>query len=233
MKGLLLLIFVLSVFSISAYAEDVPFSASQTTNVPKIKKWYFGGALGLADMGGWDAKPNRDYYNSLGYYHTGGSSWLFMAEVKFYGGYRMRDYMDVEMGFAHSETQNSDTFENGTNIVWSRRKTQAQALHLAALFRPPYDGYGHGLFLKLGGHVSQLQVNRSVTGNPSNLNAIAAGDHIPEDGSSTGFGPLFGFGFDFRTGKVGAIRLAIDHYYRLGGTSHQKDSVNLGYHGSF
>ena len=53
------------------------------------------------------------------------------------------------------------------------------------------------------------------------------------DGVSRGFGTLFGFGFDFKTGKVGAIRLEVNHYFRLGGTRYEKSALDLGYQVNF
>jgi hypothetical protein len=103
---------------------------------------------------------------------------------------------------------------------------------MSALVRPEY-GYGHVMFLRLGAHLSQMDVTRTVTGNPANVEALATGDHIPEDGTSTGMGVLVGFGFDFRTAKVGAIRLEVNRLNGLGGTKYRKEALNLGYQVNF
>lgn len=206
----------------------------EVRTIPPVMKWYAGGGLGFADMNRWwNTQPVDDYYRSQGYFHTGGSFLNLMDEGKIYTGYRLRDYMDVELGYSLSNTKNSDTYQNTSgNTVWSRRELTAHVLYASALFRPP-EGYGHLLFLKLGGHLSQLRVSKSVTGNPPNLGVIAAGDHMPEDGTSTGFGSFFGVGLDIRTGKEGAIRLELNRLYRVGGTRLGKDAFNVGYQINF
>lgn len=174
-----------------------------------------------------------DYYQSIGYYRDGGSFWNVMIEDKIYAGYRAYDFMDIEAGLSISDVEISETYKNLTgDVIWSKRKVDAQVLYASALLRPEY-GYGHMLYFKFGGHFSQLEVTKSVTGSPSNLASIAAGDHMQEDGSSTGFGTLFGVGLDFNVGKIGAIRLERNRLFRIGGTSHIKDALNIGFHANF
>jgi len=223
----------------SAHAEvdldsaDKPADATSAEGVriiPAASKWYAGGAVGFADINDWWYSQNAvdDYYRSRGYYHTGGSFWNLMGEGKIYAAYRAREFMDAEFAYTLSDVTLSETYQNGSNTVWSKRDVTIHALSASALLRPE-EGYGHKLYLKLGAHLSQLQISKRVTGSPANLNSIAAGDNMPEDGISTGVGGLIGIGLDIRTGKVGAIRMELNRLYRVGGTSIRKDAFNVGY----
>jgi hypothetical protein len=89
------------------------------------------------------------------------------------------------------------------------------------------------LYFKLGGHSSELKVSKTVTGTAANLGTIAAGDRLPYDGVSRGYGTLFGVGFDFKTARFGAVRLEWSQFNKLGGTPYIKRSLNIGYHGFF
>jgi hypothetical protein len=78
-----------------------------------------------------------------------------------------------------------------------------------------------------------LEIRKTVTGTAPNLTTVAAGDNMSGDGFSEGVGPLVAFGFDFRTGKAGAIRLEFNRFFMVGGTKYSLDSLNLGYHVNF
>ncbi|MDO8990938.1 MAG: hypothetical protein Q7U91_15040 [Sideroxyarcus sp.] len=244
MRKVLLFPLLWAVLVNSACAEvdlgstEKPVDATSTDGVrtiPAVSKWYAGGAIGFADVYDWwypRSDVVDDYYQSVGYYHTGGSSWPLMREEKLYFAYRMREYMDVEFGYSQSDMKTAETYTSGVNTVWSKRDITFHALYVSALLRPE-EGYGHKFYLKLGGHISQSVISKSVTGNAPNLVAIAAGDRLPEDGTSSGVGGLMGIGVDIRTGKVGAIRLELNRLYRVGGTSICKDAFNLGYQFNF
>lgn len=223
----------------SAHAEvDLDSAGKQTEAmsqegvrpIPAESKWYIGEAVGIGDINDWWYSQTvvDDYYQSKGYYNSGGSFWNLMIEGKVYTAYRARTFMDVEFAYSLSDVTFSETYQSGSNTIWSKRDVTIHALSASALLRPE-EGYGHLLYLKFGGHLSQLQVSKRVTGSPANLNTIAAGDNMPEDGISTGVGGLIGIGVDIRTGKVGAIRLELSRMYRVGGTSIRKDAFNLGY----
>ncbi len=154
-------------------------------------------------------------------------------------GYRQQDYMDVELGWSWFESYHKTrylNFASGSQVT-TKRTFSADALYLSALFRPEVSGYGRGLYFKLGAHISRMKITKdALTGynvSQATLNTIAAGDNMAGDGVSWGVGPLIGLGFDFRTGKVGAVRLELDKYFRLGGTSYGVASLNLGYLGNF
>jgi len=242
MRGMLLALFVLLSFSASVFAEgdlnapatvDAP-SAEAARAAPPTKKWYAGAAYSDGMLSpALDQMPTDSYYSTLGYLKTGGSGWGVMNGVKLYAGYRIRDFLDVEMGLSGGSMNLSSTYKNFSgNTVWSRRQVGTGALYAAALLRPA-DGFGHFMFLKLGAHSSSLYVTKSVTGNAANLSVIAAGDHLPVDGTSNGYGPLLGVGFDIGTGRVGAVRLDLDYYYKIGGTTYSAAFLNIGYHGNF
>lgn len=242
MRGGLLASFVLLCFSVPVYAEGDP-NAPATVDAPSaeavraahpIKKWYVGVAYGFGTLSAPIDRTSVDnYYQTLGYVHTGGSGWEILTGGKLYAGYRMRDFMDVEFGLSGTSMNLSSTYRNSAGgTIWSKRQIETGALYVAALFRPTY-GYGHFMFAKLGAHSSTLGVSKSVTGTAANVNSIAAGDNLPLDGTSDGYGPLLGVGFDFGTGRVGAVRLDMDYYYKIGGTSYTAAFVNIGYHGNF
>jgi hypothetical protein len=208
-------------------APEMSMSASP------FKKWYVGGVFGLATMPAFETKPIYDYYASKGYYWDGSSSPLFMEEGKIYLGYRLLEFMDVEGGITTGSTNMALTVSNSAgDHIWSKRDINYTVLSMSALLRPEY-GYGHVMFLRLGAHRSQMEIKRTVTGNPANLEVIAIGDHIPEDGTTTDMGTIVGFGFDFRTAKVGAIRLEVNRLNGLGGTKYRKEALNLGYQVNF
>lgn len=216
--------------------------------IPPAKKWYAGATTGFGLGGGLNTRPLYDYYNSMGYSLSVNSSSgnfvadlytdmitalfngdLWVGEVKVYTANRMRDYMDVEFGYSRSGQTISDyEWQSSGNTVSSKRELTAHALYATALLRPP-EGYGHFLYLKAGGHLSALQVSKSVTGNAPNLDIIAAGDRLPDDGTSTGIGTLVGIGADFRTGNFGAIRMELNRSDRVGGTDFEKITFNIGY----
>lgn len=227
------------VFVTSSHAEvdfnsaGDPVDAMSTEGVrliPVASKWYAGGAIGIADISDWWFSQTvvDDYYRSNGYYHTGGYFWDLMSEKKMYAAYRMREYMDIELGYSLSDMMLSEKYENGSDTVWSDREVTIHALSASALLRPE-EGYGHLLYLKFGGHISQLQISKTVRGTPANLNTIAAGDYLPEDGVSTGVGGLIGVGVDIKTGKLGAIRVELNRLFRVGGTSIHKGAINVGF----
>lgn len=239
MRKVLLFPLLWVVLVASAHAEvdlnpaGKPVDAMSTESArpnPAVSKWYIGGAIGIGDINDWWRSQTtvENYYLSKGYYNTGGSFWNLMGEGKVYTAYRAREFMDVEFAYTLSDVTLSETYQNGGNTIWSKRDVTIHALSASALLRPE-EGFGHLLYLKFGGHLSQLQISKRVTGSPANLNTIAAGDNMPEDGISTGVGGLIGIGLDIRTGKVGAIRMELNRLYRVGGTSMRKDAFNLGY----
>jgi len=244
MRKVLLFPLLWILFVTSAYAEvdfnsaERPVDAMSTEVVriiPVASKWYAGGAIGIADISDWWYPQNTvvdDYYRSVGYSHTNGYFWNLMGEIKMYAAYRMREYMDIEFGYSLSDMTLSTTYENGSDTVWSNREVSIHALSASALLRPE-EGYGHLVYLKFGGHVSQLQISKRVTGSPANLNTIAAGDNIPEDGISTGVGGLIGVGVDIKTGKLGAIRMELNQLFSVGGTSICKNAFNVGFQINF
>lgn len=233
--GLLVLLVFIGVFAEVASSPETQINEPPTDlvkTIPPAKKWYAGATTGGGVSSGVDTGPLYDYYNSMGY----GSSTsfgdlyagLWLAEAKVYTGNRIRDYMDVEFGYSTSATRILREWQSSGNTVSSRRELTAHALYAAALLRPA-EGYGHFLYLKAGGHLSALQVSNSVTGNAPNLDVIAAGDRLPEDGTSTGIGTLFGIGVDIRTGNLGAVRLEVNRWDRIGGTGFEKIAFNIGY----
>jgi len=236
MKKLWPVALALPVFSISVYAEDEPSATTQVDailaekvkNAPAAKKWYVGGAVGLGILQGWNTDAVDHYYFTQGYTNTKSSifdtKWY---EGAIYIGYKLSDFQDIDLGFTMNngdDTQREYTNINGDKIT-SSRGINFSALYVATLLRPVPRG---GLYFKLGAHVSQFGIHKTVTGTPANLGSIAAGDQMLGDGTSTGVGSLLGFGFDFRAGKDGILRLELNHYYRLGGTSYEKHSLNAG-----
>lgn len=232
-----------------AHADEIPSTAvNQDREMPsknaqpvatiKNKKWYFGGTTGLGGIKGEDTTAVDNYYSSLGYSdkcdcypgEIGNGLGAFL-------GYRQQDYMDIELGWSWFESYHKIKYLNYTSQITTKRTFTADALYLSALFRPPVTAYYHGLYVKLGAHISRLEISKDpLTGynvSQATLNTIAAGDNMAGDGISWGVGPLIGLGFDFRTGKVGAVRLEVDRYFRLGGTSYGVGSLNLGYLGNF
>ena len=239
-----LLLLVLLIVAGSASAEvDSNSSAKQLDATPTeglktiapISKGYVGGTRGFGLLDGWNTDPVDYYYYTKGYSSDGASrNDVNMYEWNIYSGYRLRDFMDVELGYSKND---SDTWIKYTNYsggnIMSSRKIKIQALYVATLLRPKSTGFGHGFYFKLGLHASQFEIEKSVTGNAANLNTIAAGDIMAGDGRNRGVGSLIGIGFDFRTGSVGALRLEANRYYGLGGTSYTKNSLNVGYQFNF
>lgn len=230
--------FVLLAVSSSVFAEAGSNSATKVDAMPveevqaarPANKWYVGATFGPASLLGWDWKYIDDYYYSIGYNHDPGwFNYDSMRDWNIYAGYRLRDFLDVEVGYSNNNERRRRAYYDFTNDVVSSRHILAQALYVTALYRPIGSGRSHGLYFKLGGHVSELAISKSVTGTPANLSTIAAGDNYPVDGTFRGFGTLFGLGFDFRTGNVGAVRLEMNRYYRLGGTAFGKAALNVGY----
>lgn len=243
MRKFLLSVFVVLVTSGSACAEVDPNTAAKSVDttstegvriIPAASKWYVGFNLGFGRLAGWSMGSVNSYYQSVGYENTSQSmSDQALMEVKFYAANRVKDSLDVELGYTSATNYGGNNWSKyrnaANNQIVSERQFNARAISLSALFRP-YEGK---LFLRGGAHFSEFEIQKSVTGTPANLNAIAAGDRMEGDGVSRGFGTLFGFGFDFKTGKVGAIRLEVNHYFRLGGTRYEKSALDLGYQVNF
>lgn len=217
--------------------------------IPTSRNWYAGGAIGLSYLTGWDRDHLSDaYYKSQGYgfYEDiphgvlseiiTSASEKYSWEGKIYGGYKLLNYMDIEMGYTRNDNWNpTNDYKNYSTgaTVKSQRQVHAQALYASLSFRPIPEGRGHGLYFKLGGHASELRVSKKITGTAPNLNTLAAGDNLPYDGETHGYGTLYGVGFDFKTVRYGAVRLEWSHFNKLGGTPFGKSSINIGYHGFF
>jgi hypothetical protein len=259
MRRLLQSVFCWLIVSNSVCAEVVLDAAPKqvdATSTEKVrvispaKNWYAGGAVGFSQLTGWDDASNASdaYYKTYGYgtYSDMPHGWIqaiindFFAKVAFegtiYGGYRPLNFLDIELGYTGdyrwSSTNDYKNYSTGDTIK-SRRQIKFQALYVSTSIRPFPEGRGHGLYFKLGGHASELNVSKDITGTPSNLGTIAAGDNLPIDGTSRGYGSLYGIGFDFKTAKTGAVRLEWSHYNKLGGTDYGKSSLNIGYQGNF
>ena len=224
-------------------------SAEMPRTVPATRNWYAGGAIGASWLTGYDTTNANDaYYHSQGYDFYDDVPHGHIKDVineefqkvswegKVYGGYKLQSYMDVEMGYTRNDnwTPTNDYKNYSTNdTIKSERRIRAQAIYASVSFRPIQEGRGHGLYFKLGGHSSELKVSKTVTGTAANLGTIAAGDNLPYDGVSRGYGTLFGVGFDFKTARFGAVRLEWSQFNKLGGTPYLKRSLNIGYHGFF
>jgi hypothetical protein len=250
MRWLLLLFAV----SGSAFAEADSNSATNvgatsTENarvIPAARNWYAGGAIGLSYLTGWDDASVTYMYASNGYRVETHSETLFLFDIskeayeltswegKIYGGYRLLDYLDLEIGYTRNDNWNPtrDTSNSAGYTIKSERRVHAQALYASIALRP-FARRGHGLYFKLGAHSSELKISKTVTGTAPNLSTIAAADNLPGDGVSRGYGGLYGLGFDFSAGRNGAVRLEWSHFNKLGGTQYGKNSINIGFLGNF
>lgn len=208
-------------------------SAEGTRVIPASSKWYAGFTVGGGRLAGWDMRPLETYYQSIGYSKSGESlDFKALSEWKLYAASRLKDTLDVEFGYAYATNLGGDNwsrYSSGSNEVTSTRRINIHVLSVSALFRPSAGK----LYFRGGMHASEFATRKTVTGNPANLNTIAAGDQMYGDGVSHGIGPLVGFGFDFRPGRAGAIRVELNHHFRLGGTRYEKSALNLGYHFNF
>jgi hypothetical protein len=242
MRKVLLFPLLWVVLVASAHAEvdlgsaDKPVDATSAEGarvIPATSKWYAGFNVGFGRLAGRDMRQADAYYQSIGYEKWSESlDFRAMQELKFYAARRLKDTMDVEFGYSYATNLGGDNwskYSSGSNEVISTRRIKIHVLSVSALFRPSAGK----LYFRGGVHASEFATRKTVTGNPANLNAIAAGDQMYGDGVSHGFGTLVGFGFDFRTGKAGAIRVELNHHFRLGGTRYEKSAVDLGYHFNF
>lgn len=233
----LLVSFVLLTVSGSVLAEAGSSSATTVEAIPReevrtvrpVKKWYAGATVGPAYLQGWDWDNVALYYDSIGYSECCSWDKDIMKDGNIYAGYRLRSFLDVEVGYSGNNKELRRAFYdryNYKNEVVSWHRIKAQTLYVTALYRPIDDGR---MYFKLGAHGSRLRITKKVTGTQADVSTIAAGDNYPGNGTFTGFGKLIGMGFDFRTGKAGAIRLEMNRYYGLGGTAFGKIALNLGY----
>jgi hypothetical protein len=198
--------------------------------IPAPSKLYVGIAVGIGRLAGWDMGPVDSYYQSIGYRRWNQSKAdKALEEWRFYAANRVSESLDVEFGYSYASNLMSDNWSrygNGSNEITSTRRIKTHVLSASALFWPSAGK----LYLRGGVHASELAIEKTVTGNPANLSAIAAGDRMYGDGVSHGFGTLVGLGFDFRIGRTGGIRAELNHHFRLGGTRYEKSAVNIGYH---
>jgi hypothetical protein len=241
-----LLLLVVSLFIVSGFANAEVDLNSATLSVDATsaealkatqpeRSWYAGATLGYALLEGWDSYPVTSYYFSKGYYRRDSSvEDSVMHEWNVYTGYRFQEHVDIEMGFSKSGSSTRIDFESWSNEkIRSVRWLRSRAIYLATLLRPAARRSKAGFYFKFGLHASQFEIEKSVSGTPANLGTIAAGDKMENDGMNFGFGALVGLGFDIRIGDAGAVRLEINHYDRLGGTSYNKNGLNFGYQANF
>lgn len=196
--------------------------------VPPVKKWYAGIGLGFGSATEPDWTSVDNYYGSQGYLATGGSGLGIMTGFNIYGGYRLRELLDIELGLSGADWNQSTTYTQliGNGTVWSKRNVYFSALTASALLRPTPR---RGLYFRLGVHSSEYGATKTVTGTVANVNTIAAGDRLPLDTPYRGWGPLLGVGVDFNTGRVGAVRLDYQYFARLAGTSASANLLTVGY----
>lgn len=216
---------LLLLFSGCVFAEGDPDTApaDAVSSTPPVEKWYIGIGFGFgsATEPNWTVVDN--YYGSQGYLATGGSGLGIMSGLNIYGGYRLREFLDIELGFPGADSNYSTTYSQlmGSGTIWSKRNVYFSALTVSALLMPTPDS---GLYVKLGVHSSEYGATKTVTGTVANVNTIAAGDRLPLDTPYRGWGPLLGVGW-----RVGALRLEAQYFARLGGTSASANLYTLGY----
>jgi hypothetical protein len=251
MRRLLLSVSVLLVVSGFANAE-VDFgmnkdAAATTTEgataLRPVKKWYIGGGIGLNYLRGWGPTAIDGYYGPRGYRKNHESSfeseYSIMktgVELDVYAGYRLSDFVDGELGLFSNvnDWYYRAIYINSVGTQQSMsQKISAKAVYLAALIRPIESGYGHGLFFKLGKHYSELSALTTNNGVPIDTTAAGLGSAIPGNGTTRGYGNLFGIGMDFRTAKFGAVRWELIRYNGLGGKAFNKDSWSIGFNTGF
>lgn len=239
-KGLLIFALWLATSACAAIAEDDNF--------------YVGGAVGLSLLKGWDVGAMDGYYILNGYHRDTlrNSSnllvWLYdvvrtafidsgnqlMLEGNVFMGYRMGKFANLEVGYSRDDNNYTNTYKSdiGSDAVWSKRTFVVRSTYAAILLKP-FGAWYEGVYIKLGRHSSSLDIQKTIWGSPANLSAIAAGDTMPGDGWHSGYGPIVGLGIDISTSHYGAVRVELNRYNHLGGTTYGKSALILGYRGNF
>lgn len=138
------------------------------------------------------------------------------AAVRLYGGYRLNELADVELGYLQSGSYNSGvsgTKSGGT--AYSGSETfKFSGFDYSLVLRPKVATGYNAVFLKVGGHSLTRKLDSAVPGVLTSNNSLS------------GSGLLYGLGYDLQNVWRGIdLRLAYTHYDRIGGESGSKGSL--------
>jgi len=131
---------------------------------------------------------------------------------RLFGGYKIIENIDVELGYFQSNSYSNDNGLSGSGFAYSGNVGLK------------FSGF-NGAFLKLGGQHSK------VTDDSTDTVGTATGT---ASGSRTGNGYMIGLGYDFNVANNVDIRAEYNHMDSLGGNSNiVADTILIGVIGKF
>lgn len=135
-----------------------------------------------------------------------------ISTFKVVGGYRHTENLDLELAYFQSGTANlnfNGVTRNAVAYV-GHADMKFSGFEYAVNLRPNIESGLNNLYLRLGGHTSNMDVSASV----SSTNGSASASK-----SYSGTGTLYGVGYDQKIDETSKVRYSAVKYSNVGGES--------------
>jgi hypothetical protein len=179
--------------------------------------YYFGAALSGMPLRGLSSSLTQSLTQQVGG-SASASSVHTVSAFQMYAGKRLNENVDIELGYSQTNAINinfNGTSSSGVNYAGTLNMA-VYAYEASVKLRPNEDSEFKGYYLKLGTHYSRLTNEAQVT--TSSSQAI-------NNATYTGWGPLWGLGYDFELAKDLMLRASFTVYKNVGGAQSGSSGV--------